>query len=177
MITKQSRELEMLRMVLAGMRNCDIAERFGMCESSVSVIVNSPLFKQKVREKQKELDNQAFSVKAYMQEHAEPAAKEIVGIMKDKINPANTRLSAAVKVLNFAGEGSDGQSGNTQNNYFNMTFEQKMEAARQGIDINEDGQVIECQSEEIPSQENALLEKPESSQTFPKELEKVAFNE
>ena len=130
--TLKSKHYELARMLMSGMRQCDIAEELCMSDTQVSIVVHSPLFKQYMSKLQDRANDQCFSVRAYMQEHVKLAAKKVVALVDNSmVNPA-TQLSASMKVLRLAGEDIEDDSkgvGKTVININAMTFEQKLQAS------------------------------------------------
>ena len=103
-----ARESEILRRVLAGATNKEIAETMGLSENRVSFIITSPLFQAKQTSSQ-EIINSKFQdtlatdpVKRKFHEHREKAASIIIGEM-DNEKSAKIRMAAANDVLGYDG--------------------------------------------------------------------------
>ena len=103
-----ARESEILRRVLAGATNKEIAETMGLSENRVSFIITSPLFQAKQTSSQ-EIINSKFQdtlatdpVKRKFHEHREKAASIIIGEM-DNEKSAKIRMEAANDVLGYDG--------------------------------------------------------------------------
>lgn len=85
-----ARHMMMLNFVLAGETQVDIAKRFNMNPMGICHIVNSPLFQQALRERQREIaagiDADVFSTvseaKRLMEEEAFAAAEKLVQLSK-----------------------------------------------------------------------------------------------
>lgn len=67
----------MARLVAQGLRPGDIAERFGMLPSTVSIIINSPLFRAEVSRLEEQLELSALDAARELQELV-PRAVEII---------------------------------------------------------------------------------------------------
>ena len=103
-----AREEEILRKVLSGATNKEIAEALGLSENRVSFIVTSPIFQAKQTSKQ-EIINKRFEdelatdpVKRIFHENREKAANTIVAEM-DNVRSAAIRIDASNNVLGYDG--------------------------------------------------------------------------
>jgi molybdopterin biosynthesis enzyme MoaB len=124
---------EIARRLLLGQKQCDIAEDLGLGEPTVSKIVNSPLFLVIMSQLQKVEDKKAFEVVDFMREHAEEAALTTVDIMRDPNTNQATRLNASQHVLRLGGYGVT--KPDTTINFNSLTFEQRLEASENGLDV------------------------------------------
>lgn len=104
------REEEILRRKLAGERNTEIAEIMGLTENRVSFIVTSPIFKEKMLEKQESI-NKKFEqglaidpIKRKFQEAADKASDVLIGMLKKEIPAGPLKRNVANDVLEYAGQ-------------------------------------------------------------------------
>ena len=102
------RENEILRKVLAGATNKEIAEAMGLSENRVSFIVTSPIFQAKQTSSQEIINNKVQNelatdpVKRKFHEHREKAADTIITEMSNE-KSAKIRMEAANDVLGYDG--------------------------------------------------------------------------
>lgn len=101
------RHEEMVRQLLAGKRQCDVARDLGISESRLSVIVNSPEFKARLQELSGQKSEEAASLDAYFREAAKKGAAFLGELLDQRTTPfnANLKLKASTAVLDRAGYG------------------------------------------------------------------------
>ena len=136
-----AREEEILRKVLAGATNKEIAEALGLTENRVSFIVTSPIFQARQTSKQ-EIINKRFEeelatdpVKRKFHEHREKAAEVIVTEM-DNLKSPKIRMAAANDVLAYDGYTKKPSEDHSTNIYVDKSTNKHLHVALKALNID-----------------------------------------
>ena len=171
-----ARENEILRKVLSGATNKEIAEALGLSENRVSFIVTSPIFQAKQTSSQ-EIINSKFQeelatdpVKRILQANKEKAVNKIVELID---NPKSLKLQkeAAVDVLEFQGYNKKPQEDHSTKIFIDKSTSKHLTVAIKALKI--DAELLKELDVEgvVEEVEPASGNKPESiSSTGKKEL-------
>ena len=103
------RHKEIIRRLIAGDRQKDIADDLGMTYGRMSIICNSPAFMSQLRRMSEDADSQALSVQDRIKVLSEDAMSIMEDVLQqgDKLNvPIKTQISVAQDVLDRAGHGA-----------------------------------------------------------------------
>lgn len=101
-----SRHRDIMRRLILGERQCDIAREIGMTESRVSVVVNSPLFRKELAMMQAQLDERIIAEKTDVETTLKIAAPDAVEVLKElmmnKRMPPHVRRQSAKDILDHS---------------------------------------------------------------------------
>lgn len=97
-----ARHREIMRRIALGERNKDIAEDLGMSQVSISIIVNSPLFKQELAKWMSSLDAQAYDAMGELRKIIPDAVVAVRETIEQKELPV-LRHRASMDLLNRTG--------------------------------------------------------------------------
>jgi DNA-binding CsgD family transcriptional regulator len=97
------RHHQVVRMIVLGMKNTEIAESLNITPMSVSQIRTSPLIRMQIRKLHAEADEQTVDVRKEINAYAPKCLEIIQDILEDENVSANVRLSGAFKCLGLGG--------------------------------------------------------------------------
>ena len=94
---------EIMYRLLAGQRQCDIADELEIHPASVSRIANDPLFQQVLRKVEKDMRRRIGDVHGELADTAEVALESLQRMLGDERVSARVRFRIAKLVLDAAG--------------------------------------------------------------------------
>lgn len=101
-VNLNARHREIMRRIALGERQCDIAADIGMSQVSLSIVVNSPLFKQELAKWLDKMDEQVYDAMKELREVQRDAVLAIHDSVTQKELPV-LRFHAARDILNRTG--------------------------------------------------------------------------
>jgi len=100
------RHKEIARLVLVGHRPVDIAEQIGISQTALSIIMNSPIFKDHLQKLSMKRDKKAFEIKDRLEDIAHEATELLNRVMMGEEGASiNARARVAQDILDRAGYG------------------------------------------------------------------------
>lgn len=97
------RHLEIMRRLVLGQSQRDIAREMGFTEGRLSIIVNSPLFKTELKKMQRRREDQIFEIQEGLIEAAQMGVILHKAVLSNDDLPIPFRQRSATDVLNIVG--------------------------------------------------------------------------
>jgi len=139
---------EIARLEVTGLRPKDIADRLRMTYCRVSIIMNSPVYKEFRNSLSGKRDEEALDIKKELLRGAEKGVQVLNDFLNDREVPAKTKATIAMDFLDRTGFGKSSTVNTTVTNVFctSSRIEQIKEAQR-ALMSGMSGRVVEVEVE------------------------------
>jgi len=87
---------EMARLLLAGWRPGEIAKHFGMTNATISIIINSPCFREHVDRMQAEADGNAVQTRVALNDEVARLSQKAIDVMKSFLEDEHGNTKQAI---------------------------------------------------------------------------------
>ena len=124
--TLQPRHLEIMRRLVLGQRQVDIAQDMGITQSRLSIIVNSPLFQLNMRELQNRRNENIIKIQDELIEAGLKGVRLHNRVICDNEMPIETRQRSATSVLNIVGRVVKTEQGGSSNEGSDQPYERRL---------------------------------------------------
>lgn len=145
----KSKHRDIMRRLIAGESQREIANDIGMTEGRLSIIVNSPLFASELEKMEEQVAEQliknASNLRIRYAEHAEEALDVQLDIMRDEMASASVRADVAGQIQDRAGYSRKGEKQGPQTVVVVSNINRGEDGqAEQVVEVEVDGEEVDA---------------------------------